>query len=279
MMRAHASGLARGAASSARQQTAAAVARATDRELVLVWVPDHHCDCRFQDLFQYDGIVIDDATKINKDEVQCYTYMEMESNAIKDQPIDLITHHDVLVRSAYVLNHPASTWESENTVLQAIRPVDAIQEIVDSVNVDKCIAVHVRMEAGKGLDHNTYDSAQNWSAESHEKIHYWRQKSHYTVFMRYIDKLVMAQPELQIFLATDLPENYSVFRQRYGARLHYLQRDCFDRSSNQIILALADAILLSRCTRLLGSTWSSFSELAMRLSTTLSKVEMSGKDF
>jgi hypothetical protein len=151
---------------------------------------------------------------------------------------------------------------------------------VDGVRLPAaCVGAHVRMEAGKGLDHNAYDSAQNWSAESHEQIHYWRAKSHYSAFLRRLDKLVSEQPEMRIFLATDLPENYAAFQQCYGERLHYLQRNVYDRSREQLVYALADALLLSRCSRLLGSTWSSFSELAMRISTTLSAVEMSGKDF
>jgi hypothetical protein len=135
------------------------------------------------------------------------------------------------------------------------------------------------MEAGKGLDHNSYDAAKNWSAESHEQIHYWRSQSHYSAFLRRLDELISKQPETQIFLATDLPENYEVFQQCYGERLRYLRRNLYDRSREQLVYALADALLLSRCSRLLGSTWSSFSELAMRISTTLEAVEMSGKDF
>ena len=56
-------------------------------------------------------------------------------------------------------------------------------------------------------------------------------------------------------------------------------RSLFDRSKEQLYYALADAILLSRAPRLLGSTWSSFSELAMRLAPQKMVVEMSGTDF
>jgi hypothetical protein len=53
----------------------------------------------------------------------------------------------------------------------------------------------------------------------------------------------------------------------------------YDRSEEQIKYALADALLLSKAQKLLGSTWSSFSELAMRMSNTFSTIEMSGRDF
>jgi hypothetical protein len=134
------------------------------------------------------------------------------------------------------------------------------------------------MQAGKGLDHNTYDSVENWSTDSHEQIHYWREKSHYSVFLERIDELINESPDIKLFLATDLPETYKVFQEYYGERLTYLSRDCYDRSAAQIQYALADVILLSRCTKLLGSTWSSFSELAIRLGS-FESIEMSGKDF
>jgi hypothetical protein len=97
--------------------------------------------------------------------------------------------------------------------------------------------------------------------------------------MARIDRLVTEQPDLKLFLAADMPATYQVFAEKYGDRLSYLPRTRFDRSSEQMRYALADAILLSRCHRLLGSTWSSFSELAQRLSTTLGRIEMSGTDF
>jgi hypothetical protein len=135
------------------------------------------------------------------------------------------------------------------------------------------------MEAGKGRDNNAYDSQENWSKDSHEQIHYWREKSHYSVFLKRIDALLEDEPDRKIFLATDLPENYEVFIGTYKDKLLYLPRTVYDRSKEQILYGLADAILLSQSTHLLGSTWSSFSEIAMRLSTCLKKVEMSGVDF
>jgi hypothetical protein len=259
--------------------SAAAIARRTGRDLVVLWVPDHHCECRFADLFETDIHVIESADALPTHGVRRHTYMELEPGADKSAPIDLEIDEDVLVRSAYTLNHPASRWQDENAELRALRPVAAVVSLVQSVSVRGCIGAHVRMEAGQGLDHHSYDSRENWSQHSHDQIHHWRGKSHYSAFIRRIDSLFEERPDRRLFLATDLPENYEVFRQRYGQRLCWLPRTCYDRSREQLVHALADALLLSRCELLLGSTWSSFSELAMRLSTTYSKIEMSGKDF
>lgn len=263
--------------------SAAAVAQASDRELVVLWTPDHHCDCRLHDLFETDLNVVehaDDLPATLRAGLRRYNYMEIEAGAKKDEPVQTDRDEDILVRSAFVLRHPASHWEAENRLLQSLRPAEAVRSLVDSVALPPhSIGVHVRMEAGAGLDHNSYDSAENWSAESHAAIHHWRAKSHYSAFIRRIDALLAEGLHAHLFLATDLPENYRVFQQVYGERLHHLPRTLYDRSAEQIRYALADAILLSRCTRLLGSTWSSFSELAMRLATGYEKVEMSGTDF
>jgi hypothetical protein len=259
--------------------SAAAIANQTDRELVLLWAPDHHCECRFADLYDYTGAVIEDEAELPSNRLRRYNYMEIEPGAVKNEAIDLEGSRSVLVRSAYVLNHPASNWAGENEVLRSLVPSQAVQALVQSVSVKNCIGVHVRMEAGKGLDHNSYDSNENWSQTSHDEIQYWRGKSHYSAFIRRIDQLLDGMPDRNVFLATDLPENYKIFQQQYGSRCLYLPRTAYDRSREQIVYALADAMLLSQCKLLLGSTWSSFSELAMRLSTTFSSVEMSGKDF
>lgn len=259
----------------------AAIAAATDRELVIVWEPDHHCECRLSDLYNYTGAVIEKSfvtDAYNKD-FNVYNYMEIEAGANKDSPIIVSAGKDIYARSAYVLNSEFTEWEKENKFLRTLTPVEQIRDLVAPFDTKNRIGAHVRMEAGKGLDHNTYDSIENWTQEGHDLLHYWRDKSHYSHFIKRIDQLFSENPNQKLFLATDLPETYKVFEEYYGDKLAYLKRNAYDRSREQIIFALADAILLSRCQQLLGSTWSSFSELAMRLSTTYSKIEMSGKDF
>ena len=63
-----------------------AVAQASGRDLVLVWSPDHHCDCRFDDLFEpAEGVTVvesDDAVASSR--LRRLTYMEIEPGACKD---------------------------------------------------------------------------------------------------------------------------------------------------------------------------------------------------
>lgn len=260
--------------------SAAAIANATGKQLVIVWEPDHHCECRFSDLFDYDGEVIEKSfVERAKEDGDLFNYMEIEEGAEKDKPIKVSPTKYTYARAAYTLVHEASHWDAENAFIKQLKPSKQVLDLIEPFNVDGYIAAHIRMEAGKGLDHNTYDSVENWTQEGHDQLHYWREKSHYSAFIKRIDQLINEDENIKLFVATDLQETYDIFQQYYGDRLVYLKRNVFDRSKEQIIYAMADVLLLSKCKKLLGSTWSSFSEAAMRLSDTYSEIEMSGRDF
>ena len=261
--------------------SAAAIAQATERELVIIWEPDAHCECHFGDLFDYEGAVMarsfaDMAAACGMDFV---TYMELEANSRKDKRIHLRKGEDFYARTAYVLNSPDSDHRVENHFLQRLKPVEAVHDLVSSVRSPNDVAVHVRMVGGEGFEHLPYEAPDNWKKSSHKKIARWRRKSHFSNFIARIDQLAGEGRAGRIFLAADQAETYDNFHGRYGDRVACLPRTLYDRSTEQLEYALADALLLGRAPFLLGSTWSSFSELARRLSVEEMTIEMSGKDF
>lgn len=261
--------------------SAAAIAKAADMELVIVWEPDHHCDCQFTDLFDYNGPLIKRSfiSDARAQGLAVYNYMPIEEGAEKDAPILVGDKDDVYTRSAFVLKSRYSSWATENQFLQELAPVEAVQQLVASVPPRYDVAVHVRMEAGQGRDHNSYDQPDNWREDDHRLIHEWRAKSHYLRFIEKIDALKNKGKIETLFLAADIPEIYDEFIRYYRGCLSFLPRKIYDRSTEQMHYALADAILLSKAPLLLGSTWSSFTELAERLSLRNQVVEMSGIDF
>jgi hypothetical protein len=208
-----------------------------------------------------------------------YNYMTVEEGAAKDALVDGGQDGDIYARSAFVLKSPHSGWERENAFIRSLRPVAAIRALVESVRHPNDISAHVRMEAGPGRDQNSYDRPENWLASDHALIHKWRESSHFSRFTKRIDALIEEGTADTVFVAADLPETYDEFLKRYGDRIAWLPRELYDRSSDQLQYALADALLLGRARLMLGSTWSSFSELATRLAPGALKREMSGKDF
>jgi len=258
----------------------AAIAQKTDRELVIVWEPDHHCDCRFSDLFDYDGPVIEEAFYQNAagQGAALYNYMEVEEGGTKDAPV-LDTGGDIYARSAYVLQSPHSTWEAENGFLRALTPVEAVREMVAGVRTPNDVSAHVRMVGGADYEHLAYESLDNWTEEGHQLTDFWRKKSHFKHFITRLDTLIAEGRADRIFVAADKPETYDEFRACFGDRLAMLERAVYDRSAEQLRYALADVLLLGSAPLLLGSSWSSFSELAMRMAPHKMEIEMSGKDF
>lgn len=259
----------------------AAIAADAGRELVVVWQPDDHCDCRFGDLFDYGGAVIEEsfAEQAQRDGALVYNYMEVEQGAEKDAEIDAGAPGDIYTRSAYVLNSAASNWQAENRFLRSLQPVEAVRDMVAGVRHPNDVSAHVRMAGGAEYDHLPYEAAENWTEQGHQQIAHWREQSHFSRFLTRLDTLVGAGRAGRIFLAADTPEAYREFAARFGDRLAVLERDVYDRSATQLRHGLADALLLGRAPLLLGSTWSSFSELALRLAPNEVKVEMSGADF
>jgi hypothetical protein len=261
--------------------SAAAVARATGRELVVIWQPDDHCAARLSDLFAYAGPVLEEDPALPGDATRV-SYMEMEAGAAKDAPLTLLPGRDAYVRSAYVLNHPASHWGADVAFLRALQPSAPVLALVQGhtrAHPRPHVGVHVRMEGGPGTVLHSYDSPENWTAESHAAIRHWRGQSHHDRFIARLRPLLDANPGAQAFVAADTPASYAAFAAAFGARVTWLDRSLYDRSATQAQYALADVLLLARARHFLGSPWSSFSELVLRLSTTIEAREKAGVDF
>lgn len=261
--------------------SAAAIATGTDRELVIIWAPDDHCACIYEDLFFPHGAVLSEgfATEAESLGLTLFNYMEIEPGAVKNAPITMGAFQDVYIRSAFPLISPCSNWHSENVAIRNLQPNEVVRALVTSVRNPNDLSIHIRMEGGQSAQHLPYESAANWTAEAHQHIDESRKRSHFKYFLPRLDELIAQGLAERVFLATDTPSVYNDLQSRYGNRVTWLNRKVSDRSAQAIVYALADAILLSRAPRLLGSTWSSFSELAARLSDAPMTVELTGRDF
>lgn len=261
--------------------SAAAIARATGRELVIVWEPDLHCEARLGDLFDYAGPVLEhslppDGTKTR------VSYMEMEPGAAKDAPLILTEGQDAYVRSAFVLRHPASHWGPDVAFLRALQPSPEVMALVRGHSQNRPrpqIGIHIRMDGAAGTTPHSYDSPENWAADSHAAIQHWRGQSHHDRFIARTRVLLDANRQAQAFLAADTAASYAAFEAAFGDRVTRLDRPVYDRSAVQLQYALADVLLLARAQHFLSSQWSSFSELVMRLTTTIEVQEKGGVDF
>lgn len=262
--------------------SAAAIAEATDRALVIIWEPDHHCGARMTDLFRHPGPVIETpfADLFARRGGIFHNYMEVEPGAAKDAPVlAQDPGGDVYVRSAYPLAGPHRAPARELAFLQALVPVPEVLELVRTVRRPNRVAVHVRMAGGPGHDHLRHEAPDNWTPRDHAEIAAWRARSHASRFVARLDALIADGGAETVFLAADLPDTYALFAGRYGDRVAWLARRHFDRSAEQLRHALADMLLLGAADHFLGSGWSTFSELAVMLSHGVRRIEFSGHDF
>lgn len=266
----------------------AAIARATGRELVVIWQADVHCDCRLSDLIDYTGPVIEDAQTADLCRhlaARVYNYMEIEPGSHFDEPIlageeaEVLVGQDIYIRSAYTLVSPLRDHEDEQRFLRSLVPAEPVLDLLAGVRHPNQLAVHVRMGTGPAHDHMAWESPENWPAERHRELSEWRARSHMRHFIARIDHLIAAGEAQTIFLAADLPETYAAFAERYGKRVAVLPRAHYDRSAVQLQYALADLLLLTAADHFLASTWSSFSDLAQRLARPGRRFERSGEDF
>ncbi len=264
--------------------SAAVIARATERALVLIWRPDHHCGARIGDLLRYPGPVIEDAAAdgLRARSARVYNYMEIEPGARLDEPVLPLgaqPRGDVYVRSAAPLVSPYRDGKQERRFLRELVLTDAVAALVARGRPGCDVAVHVRMATGEAFDHLPHEAPSNWPAHRHAEIVAWRRASHAERFIKRLDDLVAAGGIGTIFLAADLPETYERFAAHYGQRLFRLPRQHYDRSVPQVQHALADLALLTSGRRLLASTWSTFSDMAVMLAGPHRPMERSGIDF
>jgi hypothetical protein len=265
--------------------SAAVIAEQSGRDLVVLWQPDHHCDCHLSDLLDYPGAVItaDPDNSLHAAADLTWSYMEIEEGSTFQAPIlaDMARHADqtIYIRSAYSLNSPLVTMAAEQAFLKSLRPSAPVLDLLDQVRHPNQVAAHIRMGTGPKFDHLSFEAPENWPAERHRELTEWRTKSHMDRFIPRIDALIAQGDCETLFLAADLPQTYALFAERYKTRLAWLERPDFDRSARQLQYALADMLLLTAADRFLASTWSSFSDMAQRLAPAGRPFERSGHDF
>ncbi|MBB3995889.1 hypothetical protein GGR95_003555 [Sulfitobacter undariae] len=264
--------------------SAAVMAQATDRQLVVLWRPDHHCEAHISDVLDYEGPVISadvcDGLRARSEHI--YNYMEIEEGSVFQEPIlaNESSHYgDVFVRSAYTLVGPLFDRTAEDLFLRGLRPSKSVADLVRSVEHPSDVAVHIRMATGPAFDHLSYESPENWPPERHLELMEWRQKSDIARFVTRLDALFASGEAQTVFAAADLPATYAALIERYGKRVRYLKRTEYDRSSSQLQTGLADMMLLTASRLFLASNWSSFSDVAQRLAGPHRVFEQSGVDF
>lgn len=279
--------------------SAMAVAKVTGRVLVLIWVPDVHLNCEFNDLFVNDLIVMSKfsmewpPSAIHSNDralttIDFYNFMRHEGNKQVHDPqsvyVDPRTGRHVYAKTAYVvksrftpriISYTSAYW---NTMRETLVPTADIMEVVekpDLKHIRTMLGVHIR---SRRIENDIKGVGQEFYGKGSKTTDFWRSRTSYKTFA---DKISTLKSSYKYFVAADTPSTVLMLRERFGAHRIFSishEANCISRSVECAKLALADILLLSRTRVLLGSHWSSFSEAAVRMSGRI-KVHFAGVHF
>ena len=289
--------------------SALAVAAELKLHLKVIWLPDHHCQARFSDLFRlpYEvgqpllskdvhpivrtlqqlrpQLVWEDSTYspaahlLSTERFDVYNYMEQEGGK-KDARIPApVKEKSLYIKSAYRLNHDAGL--TDFNLCKALGSLILSDRVTRRMNVTapdsgylttqmaqaalpelaSMIGVHIRHQPpGKEiaeLKPNEY-SKQAWNALAEA-----RNLTDINAYDGYIRDALKDNPEQRFYVSTDTPAIAAELNTRYEGKMESLSsHGCLNRSVDCVQHALADQLLLGSTKRILGSVWSSFSEMA-----------------
>ena len=290
--------------------SAMSVAAALGRPVLLIWVSDLHCNCSYRRLFAQPlpfALLDEEIPRANltDDEFQVYNYMRPEPGAVKDAFVEADLNRHLYFKSAFIMNHPAGGWKFAQRQIQRLTPVDRIAEMLQANK--NMVGLHVRnvFDAPRDAQTNTsvtgaaaVEGAQKeYGAEGARQLMMWRKASHWTNFVprmiallrenSFRNPLGLAQEPLQFYLAADSEDAYTGLTKRFPNRIKFQQRDCASercdfRDCEGMIYSIVDMLNLGRTKLILGSGWSSYSEVAAYIGGAQGQpvpILMAGRDF
>lgn len=195
----------------------------------------------------------------------------------------LVQHYQhVYFKSAYIVRArpsellPSGAVDRELRNLVPAPAVTAIVSTIDPFRLNHSYGIHIRSRS-LADDNVAVDNDCEYTRVGAYTTNYWRSYSKLPAFVSKMDQLSRASHNCTFFVATDDVDVTTHLKKLYPNRVDTIDRSCDSRDDQCVIYAFADLICLSKTKRLYGSNWSSFSEVAGKLSQR--KPFLSGRDF
>lgn len=287
-----------------------AMARASLRVPLLVWERDAHMGAHYGQLFEeghpssggvgtlFSSLVVVDrfpawcdvatAAAEAPDAFTAFNHMDKELGgghsarpAIAANSAVLRRRH-IYVKSAYVLAaSPPLRVAAINAEARLLKPVAAVRRLMATrvpAGLDRMVGVHVRSRR-LARDSAAVDASCEYSVSSAATTDGWRNASQAPAFAAEMAAVAAAAPATHFFVAVDDAALADALADAFPGRTHGLTRSCDDRGPGCMRYALVDMLALARTRVLLGSNWSSFTEMAGRLAPSGQVVRLSGVHF
>ena len=256
----------------------------SDWKMIIVWKLDEHCMAAHDDLFTLESLCQGNPNISFTNDISNLSlapslkfYGHSSSTPIFEPNRESInklilyvkerSHATIYMESANVIDFPAHDWESDCKYLRSLVVVRPIQDIIDRLTAEissagfklsSMIGVHIRC----GQDGTAFDNIDKWPEDKKLQWNKWRGQSQYA---KYISSINKNDSNAAVYIASDSKEVYTNAKIDLSGRIFMYDREAYDRSRDQVITGLVDAIMLSKTSILYGSNWSSFTELVIRL--------------
>jgi len=228
------------------------LARMLNFRLHLIWSLDYHLNCPYEKLFQPYPEILDVENYNNSNEnlevriEQSGLYdriiLNKEVKAMKLEGFDfkeLAGHRSLFISSGAAFLRKTPNWK--------FRPEKSLEKIIEDITGSypkHTIGVHIRR-------------GDNTESITHSPLH---------GFINGMRSEVSADPDVSFFLATDSTEEEENIRQEFPGRIITFPKNSLDRNDPIAIReAMVDLLCLSKTSKIIGSYWSSFSQLAAKI--------------
>jgi len=213
----------------------------------------------------------------------------------KHQQIKVDPDLGIFIRSAYGLNHPEGDFKKSYHFLRKLRPNKNVEaQLIDSTKF-RMYGVHCRSKIYDGVVSKAVEAGEYVNAND-ALVNYMGKKTAFTTiverrssewqyFVAAMREILEVDKDAVFFVAADNFEAYEGFKAEFGEeRVLYTRRESYsDESRGEMELqsALTDMINLGRSMLILGSSGSSFTDVASSFGDTVgkTKVKRVGNDF
>jgi len=251
--------------------SALALARLHNMKIILVWPWDEHMKANFTSLFVkprevchvVQSLQVDYIEDLFQSHVKVYDYMDEK---VKKSYISVDGTRFIYVRSAYILNAQGLTDKLINDALRGLVPSPKVQGIVSAIklprNYEHVLGVHIRAASISEETHSLPKHA--YSMKGRRYIEEFRSATRDAVplFVLQAKSILAQNPQMVMYVSSDIDIDPLILA---GMPHAQLKIPCKSRELRCIEIALADLMLLGKSKILLGSFWSSFSEVAARI--------------
>lgn len=214
-----------------------------NRKLIVLWLRSSACNARFDQLFKPKSFVVSLNKVFALLFAKLFKVKKFMGGVIKDVDIRLNLSTEWLdkMNKKRLLVFYTCEQFVDKIDLSMFQPNDAVQSLL-CAQIDKhTIGVHIRR------------------GDNMVSI----MESPLTLFIREMDKAIKENPYTKFYLATDSEKEQAVLEERYKDRILIYKKRSLDRnSSTAIVDAMVDLYNLARCKKILGSYYSSFSQIA-----------------